>query len=80
MRYSAPTVFTALNTSVERATIEPRPTDTSTACTAAPAAFPTTVASAALRPNATPRLITNSTLGPGTMMIAHAARANCTTA
>ena len=44
-----------------------------------PAALPNTDSSAARRPRATPRLTTNSTLGPGTMIRAKAATANANT-
>jgi hypothetical protein len=46
------------------------------ACTITPPVFPTTVASAARRPSATPRLTTKSTLGPGTTMSTNAVIAN----
>ena len=54
-----------MNTASERATIAPTPSETSSSCSAKPLALPATVASAARRPSATPRLTTNSTLGPG---------------
>ena len=47
------------------ATIEPIPIVTRVPWNISPPALPATVASAARRPSATPRLTTNSTLGPG---------------
>src|SRR5436190_19793667 len=47
----------------------PRPNATAAICTSSPASLPSTVISAARRPSTTPRLITNSTLGPGTTMM-----------
>ena len=65
IRYAAPSSFSVVKTASDRATIEPTPIDTSTSCSANPLAFPATVARAARRPSDTPRLTTNSTLGPG---------------
>jgi hypothetical protein len=64
-RYAAPASRSTLNTASERATIDPTPIATSTSCSAIPLALPATVARAARRPSATPRLIVNRTLGPG---------------
>jgi hypothetical protein len=64
-RYTAPTSFTIMNAVTDSWRIEPTPAATSSACRAGPPVLPTTVASAARRPSATPRLTTNSTLGPG---------------
>ena len=54
----------------------PSPSATTITCVYAPAAFPSTVATAARRPNATPRLMTKSTLGPGITISANAVAAN----
>jgi hypothetical protein len=54
-----------VNTVSELASTAPSPITTTNSWNIRPVVFPTTVASAALRPTATPRLTTNSTLGPG---------------
>ncbi len=64
-RYAAPSSFSVVNTASERATSDPTPIATNASWSVNPLALPSTVASAARRPSDTPRLITNSTLGPG---------------
>src|SRR4051794_25235490 len=68
--YAAPTSLTAVKSVAERSMSAPRPRATTTTWEYAPTAFPSTVATAARRPSPTPRLMTKSTLGPGTTISA----------
>jgi hypothetical protein len=65
-----------VNTTSERWMTAPRPRATATAWTLLPSSLPSTVAQAARRPRATPRVTTKSTLGPGMTSSAMAAAAN----
>ena len=65
-----------MKTAIDRDTIAPIPIATATTCRYTPAAFPTTVASPAARPDVSDRLTTNTTLGPGMAITMNAVTQN----
>ena len=65
-----------MKTATERDTIAPMPIATATTCTYTPAAFPTTLARPAVRPDTSERLTTKTTLGPGIAMMMNAVTQN----
>src|SRR5699024_3063008 len=66
IKYAPPVIFSTRSAVPERWTSGPRPTDTRMTMASRPDEFPITVASPVRQPCARERLITNTTLGPGT--------------
>ena len=78
MRYAPPAIWSVMENAFECANNGPSPTATITESTSVPSELPSTVSTATVRPQATPRANVNKTLGPGTMMMAIDATKNVT--
>ncbi|MBA8817682.1 hypothetical protein FHX48_002787 [Microbacterium halimionae] len=68
-----------MNATTDEATIAPTPKATRSTAGKVPSALPSTLSTPTRRPKAMERPMTNSTLGPGMMMIRKAAVENAST-